>query len=257
MKTKILPSQKEISLPKCFSAPIREDLAQRAFEIEKEYHPFAPYLWAGMNYSASGQVKHARKVWKTQYGKGMSRTPQKQMWRRGTQFYWIGAVVTQARGGRRAHPPKVEHFQKELKMNKKEQAMALNSGISATTQAKYIEKRYGRVSDIKNQLPFVVESKMLEMNTKKFAEAIEKMLGEAYIVAFRQRSKRAGKAKMRIGNKSSKGMLLVIGNDEKFASKRFDVRKASELKMKDVYPLGRLAMYTEKAINDLGVKDAA
>src|SRR3989338_5164338 len=121
MKTKILTNTghgKEAEVPKLFTQTVREDLAQKFFEISKEQTPYAPGEYSGMKYSASGIAKHRRHVWKTQYGHGISRVPRKIMWRRGTQFYWVGATVSGTRGGRAAHPPRVEHFLAEKKMNK-------------------------------------------------------------------------------------------------------------------------------------------
>jgi large subunit ribosomal protein L4e len=66
---------------------------------------------------------------------------------------------------------------------------------------------------------------------------------------------RAGKGKMRGRKyKSNAGLLLVTGKDEKLAIKGIDVRNKSSLKIADLYPLGRLTLYTKKAIEELGVK---
>jgi hypothetical protein len=43
----------------------------------------------------------------------------------------------------------------------------------------------------------------------------------------------------------------VTGRDEKFKMKGIEVKKANELGIADLWPLGRLALYTEKAIEDL------
>ena len=96
---------KEITT-KLFEEPIREDIIFKIIEIEKEKQPWAHKLGAGMNRSASGKINHRRHVWRTSYGRGMSRVPRKVMWRRGTQFSWVGAIVPSTIGGRRAHGPK-------------------------------------------------------------------------------------------------------------------------------------------------------
>ena len=77
---------REIALPAFFSSEIREDILQKCLETRKKKQPHAPFYLAGMQKSASGQLKHARRKWKTAYGKGISRIPRKIMWRRGTQF---------------------------------------------------------------------------------------------------------------------------------------------------------------------------
>jgi len=123
MKAKVLSIKnepiKEIDLPNWFSDKIREDIGQKYFEASKRIQPHTTDILAGMKYSASGKLRHMRHKWKTTYGHGISRVPRKILWRRGDQFYWIGATVSGTRGGRRAHPPKVEHFLKEKKINKK------------------------------------------------------------------------------------------------------------------------------------------
>jgi len=254
MKTKILETGKEIELPNCFSSKIRQDIAQKVYESEKSYQPFAPFLWAGMNISASGSMKRARKVWKTGYGHGISRIPRKAFWRRGNQFYWRGAIVNSTVGGRRAHPPKVEHFQKELKINKKEREIAMHSGISATTHADYLKKRYPSINKIDIHLPIVIDAGALKLKADKFFEMIEKHIKELKIIAYQKKNKRAGKTKMRLGNKRTAGLLLVTGKDEKFNIAGIEVRKANELKMADLYPLGRFTIYTENAVKELGGK---
>jgi len=109
MKTQILDINgkkiKEITT-NLFEEPIREDIIFKVIEAEKIKHPNAPRYRAGMDRSASGNIKNAKGVWKTRTGKGMARVPKKTMWRRGTQFSWVGAIVPSTVGGRRAHPPK-------------------------------------------------------------------------------------------------------------------------------------------------------
>jgi len=77
------------------------------------------------------------------------------MWRRGTQFDWVGANVPGTRGGRRSHPPK--GVGKEKKVNKKEVIIAFNSALSATASPDYIIKRYKTISKIENPAS-VIES---------------------------------------------------------------------------------------------------
>ncbi len=97
-----------------FDNEIRKDLIQKAVESEKQKQPHEPFLLGGKQASASGKLRHARRKWKTATGRGISRIPRKIFWRRGTQFYWQGATVSSARGGRRAHPPKVLSMIKSL-----------------------------------------------------------------------------------------------------------------------------------------------
>src|SRR3989344_3311774 len=140
---------KEISMPKFFSEKIREDIVQKCLEARKSKQPYAPFYLAGLQASASGQLKHARRKWKTAYGKGISRIPRKIMWRRGTQFLWIGATISGTRGGRKAHPPKIKSMLNKRKINKKELKIAFLSSLSATADADFIRKRYSSIRDEK------------------------------------------------------------------------------------------------------------
>src|SRR3989338_8069549 len=143
----------EIALPPEFSSPIREDIAIKCFEAEKFsfMQPYSTYSEAGKRHSASGTISHQRHKWKGHYGKGISRLPRKTMWRRGTQFFWIGAEVSQTRGGRRAHPPQgVYRFRK---INKKEKEIALNSALASTASKEYLLKRYSTLKEVKAVAP--------------------------------------------------------------------------------------------------------
>jgi large subunit ribosomal protein L4e len=122
---------REIELPECFSFPLRRDILSRLYEASKKKQPYAPFILAGLQASASGKIKHARRKWKTVYGYGMSRVPRKIFSRSGNRFSWRGATVASTRGGREAHPPKVESMIKEKKINKKERLSALFSAISS------------------------------------------------------------------------------------------------------------------------------
>src|SRR3990167_8288779 len=126
---------KSINLPDLFESEIRDDIASKLFEIEKmEFrHPYSNYAEAGKRHSASGTISHQRHKWKGHYGQGRSRIPRKIMLRRGTQFFWIGAEIASARGGRRAHPPR--SFSRELKINKKEVNLAMFSAIASTADS--------------------------------------------------------------------------------------------------------------------------
>jgi large subunit ribosomal protein L4e len=257
MKTELFSVEgkkvKEIEVPSVFSVKIREDIVKKAFEAEKRIQPYGPSPTAGRRHSASGRIRHIRHKWRTAYGRGISRVPRKTMWRRGTQFYWIGAEVSGTRGGRQAHPPVVEKMMQEKRLNKKEAIMALNSAIASTSNENMIKKRYERLSEVKNlKLPIVIESNLEKIKTKNFLVSVEKILGNLSVVAGKTKSVRAGKGKLRNRKyQKSKGVLLVTGNDENIKTKAVDSRKVNELMIGDLYPLGRLAIYTEKAIKDI------
>jgi large subunit ribosomal protein L4e len=236
-----------------FEEPIREDIIFKVIEAEKEKHPSKPRLYAGMDRSASGNVSHKRHSWGSDRGRGVSRFPKKTMWRRGTQFSWVGAIIPSAKGGRRAHPPK--GFLNNKKINKKELRKALLSALTYSASADEIRKKYSSVSDKKIQVkfPLIVEDKILKLRTKEFFNTLEKVLGELYFVAVRKKTQRAGIGKMR-GRKYQKnaGALIVIGKEENAKINGMDVLKSNEISVRDLADGGaRLVLFTEKAIKDL------
>jgi len=254
MKTEVLNPEgkkiKEIELPKCFSYQIREDIAQKYYEAQKKIQAYGPNKNAGKMYAASGKLRHRRHKWKTTYGRGISRVPRKIFWRRGTQFYWQGATVSGTVGGRRAHPPRPEHFLKKKKINKKEKLIAIKSAISSTALPDYVKRRYETLEVSK--VPFVVSSDILKLKTKEFLTALKKILSDLYKVALKRKRVRAGKGKLRSRKyKQTRGLLLIVCKNENKKISGIDVRKVSELGADDLWPLGRLCVYTEKAISDL------
>lgn len=237
----------EVELPEVFSSRIREDLPAKLFEAFKEVQPYATNPEAGKRHVASGKIAHRRHKWQTGYGKGISRVPRKRMWRRGTQFYWVGAEVSSARGGRRAHPPKGVYTPK--KINRNEIILAMNSAIAATADKNMILKRYSNLKDIKSA-PFVIES--LPQKTKEALETLRKIFGELFDFVLKRKSVRAGRGKMRGRKyKSNAGLLFIIGNSEDVKISGIDVIKAKDIEISDLYPLGRLTLYTKKALEDI------
>jgi len=263
MKTKIYTIEGkrtgEIDLPQCFSEGIRMDLIQRVVESKKIWQPYGPSPVAGNQYSASGKLKHHRKVWKSQYGRGMSRVPRKQMSRRGSQFNWVGATAPNTRGGRKVHSPKVLSMISLTRINKKEKQLALISAISATIIPELILGRYDSLNDIKViSPPYIVESKLIGLKSKDLIKSVKDILGEElFNLALRKKTIRAGRGKLRGRKyKSNLGLLIVIGNDEKFKTKLFEIQKVNKLGVKDLANGGvaRLTIYTETAIKDLREK---
>ncbi len=247
---------KEINLPKCFSEKIREDIVQKVLESKKTKQPYSPSPSAGKQYSARGKIRHRRHVWQTHYGRGMSRVPRKVMSRRGTQFNWEAASVPFAKGGMRAHPPKIIAMAGANQINKKELKIAFNSAVASTAKPKIIAKRYESLEeeDVK-KFPLITEPELTHLKTKDLLEKIKKILGEkAYRVALKKKSQRAGKGKLR-GRKYKKnaGLLIVLGEKEKMKSKSFDTVNVKNLSVNDLADggMGRLTLYTQEAIKYL------
>ncbi|VVB83616.1 50S ribosomal protein L4 [uncultured archaeon] len=263
MKAKILDingkEKGSIELPPAFSEKIREDIVSKVLEAKKVRQPYSPSPVAGKQHSASGNIQHTRNVWKTMQGKGISRVPRKIMSRRGSQFNWVGAEIPNAKGGRRAHPPKIESMINTKKINKKEIEIALKSALSATGNEKLVSERYERLNGKKiSGLPFIVEPKLLSLKVKDLILSLEKILGEnLFEVSLKQRKVRSGIGKLRGRKyKKSAGLLLVIGEKEKFKTNVIDVKKAKGLNVTDLANggVGRLTMYTENAIKEIGEK---
>lgn len=236
-----------------FNGEIREDIVQKVVETKKIRQPFSNFYLGGMQASAAGKIRHARRRWKTACGRGISRVPRKIFWRRGTQFYWEAATVSGTRGGRRAHPPKILSMINTKKINKKEARIAFLSALALTCSAEHLTKKYKGVNKTTINLPIVVEDKIMDMKTKELLGSIKKILGELSGVAIQKRKVRPGKGKMRGRKyKKSAGALLVIGNEEERKVKGIEVKKAGELRTSDLFSNGaRLTIYTEKSIIDL------
>ncbi len=263
MKTHIIhingEKGKEITLPSAFSESVREDIVAKVVEARKTRQPYAPSPVGGKQHSASGKIQHVRHVWKTMQGKGISRVPRKIMSRRGSQFSWVGAEIPNAVGGRRAHPPKVISMINTKRINKKEMTIAMKSALSATGNEKLVAKRYATLNDKKlSGLPIVVESKITSLKTKNLISGLKKVLGDTlFEVSLKQRSVRSGKGKLR-GRKYKKnlGLLLVTGNKEKLKTSLIDVKDVKSLNVTDLANggVGRLTIYTEEAISEIGEK---
>lgn len=131
--------------------------------------------------------------------------------------------------------------------------------MAATADEKIVARRYERLNKKKlSGLPLVVESKIVSLKAKDLISSLKKILGDVlFEVSLKQRSVRSGKGKMR-GKKYKKnlGMLLVIGNKEKLKTNLIDIKNVKGLNVTDLANggIGRLTMYTEEAIKELGDK---
>ena len=121
----------EINLPAQFSEPVREDLIRRAVSALRmsRRQPYGADPIAGKRQGY--HTPKRRNKFKTTYGKGVSRIRRKHLWTRGSQFYWIGAFVASAVGGRKAFAPRSGKVLEE-KINKKERRKAIRSAMAAS-----------------------------------------------------------------------------------------------------------------------------
>ncbi len=236
----------QIELPKIFSAEIREDIVRKYLEADKFIHPYAPKKGAGMRQSASGTISHQRHDWKGHYGQGISRIARKTMSRRGNRFIWVAANAPGTRGGRKAHPPK--GIGKEKKINKKEIKLAFNSAFASTANSELIKKRYSTIQKI--EAPIIIET--IPKKTKELISMLKNILKENYEIAIKKKSVRAGKGKSRGRKyKSNAGILVLTSAKENSKFSGFDIKNLKDVSISDFYPLGRIAIYTKKALEEL------
>ncbi len=250
MKSKVYPSKKEINLPEFFGTTVRDDLIYKSYLTTIKKQPYGVYPLAGKQ-SGMGKQRHARRAWKTLYGKGISRVPRKYLVKRGEQFYMIGTYIPGTVKGRAAHPPKAIRL--ERKINKKEKILALKSAIAATASIDFVSKKYSK-KKIKNELPLILDSDLLSKQPKEIVKILREIIG---FEIEKTRKIRAGKGKMR-GRRYKKGwsLLLVIGNKENKKLGNFGIEtvNASTLSVKHLASggiPGRLTAYTEQAVQDL------
>lgn len=251
MKTKILSTQKEIELPAVFNSPIRDDIVKKVSDalFSKQY--YMPFLLAGKQ-SSKHKQSHARRKFKTLYGKGISRVPRKALWRRGDQFYWVGVYSPGIRGGRSPHPPKGVRRIRDI--NKKEKTLALNSCIAATASKEILQKNYPNLT--LSSFPLIIESSLLDKKAKEIFKALESQKIDIKAV----KKVRQGKGKTRGRKyKTTRKVLLVLGKNEvskiqKLKSLNLKITNTSQLNVKELslngVP-GKLTIYTENAIKDL------
>lgn len=247
---------KDIELPSFFNSKIRQDIVFKVLESKKTQQPYSPSPVAGKQHSASGKINRRRHVWKSGYGRGMSRIPRKVHSRKGSQFIWVGAEVPSVRGGKRAHPPKVVSMKNNKKINKKELMISFISSLSATGNKEIISSKYKTLKkENLGQVPFIVESKFSLLKTKDLLSSIKEILGkEIFEIVSKKRKIRSGKGKMRGRKyKCNLGLLIVTGEKEEIKTNIAEIKNAKNLGVEDLSKggLGRITIYTEKSIKEL------
>jgi len=184
----------EIELPKVFEEPIREDLIQRAVLAIwcNRRQPYGTDVMAGKRTSAHYHGARRTERW-TMMNREMARLPRLHG-KIPSYLMWRARFVPQAKGGRRAHPPKVEKIW-EVKINKKERKKAIRAAIAATARKEYVLARGHRVEKIE-KLPIVVEDEIQKISkTKQLIEFLEKIGLEEELRRIKVRKIRAGKGK--------------------------------------------------------------
>jgi len=254
MKTKILGTQKEIELPQIFNSPIREDIVKKVHDSLFSKQRYAVSPLAGRQ-SSKHKQSHARRKFKTLYGKGISRVPRKALWRRGDQFYWVAVYSPGIRGGRAAHPPKIDI--RPRRINKKEKIIALKSCFAATASKDILQKNYPKLK--LSSFPLIIESSLLDKKTKEIFKFIEDQKIE--IKAKKKIRPGIGKTRGR-KYKNTRKVLLILAKKEaskiqKLKGLNLKITNTTQLNIKELSlngKPGKLAIYTENALNDLKEK---
>ncbi len=228
---------KSVNFPKQFDENYNFDLINRAILSLRSNlrQPYGTMPRAGMNYSA--KLSRRRRDYKGAYGKGIARVPRKTIWRRGTQFMWVGALAPGTVGGRKAHPSKASKIW-NLKINKKERRKAIRSALNGAAGSS-----------------IVVVDNFENVSKAKESVKILKSLGFGVENVKRNRAGR-GKSRGRV-SRYKKGALVVVSKKCKLFDAisnipGYDVVDVRNVNA-DLLTLGknmpRKCIFTESALN--------
>ncbi|MDP8012533.1 MAG: 50S ribosomal protein L4 [Nanoarchaeota archaeon] len=250
--------KEEIDLPAVFESSVNKPLIMKAFiaEQSRKFQLKYPDPMAGKRKVV--YLTKQRRVYRTVYGGGRTRTPKKITYRLGRQFVYIGAFAPNTVGGREAHPPTPNKvIVKDI--NSKERAAALKSAIAASSKKELVSS-FHRVGDL--QLPLIVEDQINDISkTKELLSVLNKIGLSDEINRVKQRKIRAGKGKMR-GRKHRKkvGPLIVTSDDKNLAKSArnlnvqvINVKNLSVRALSHAGMPGRLVIWTKGAIEGLKV----
>jgi large subunit ribosomal protein L4e len=198
-----------VDLPEQFNERVRPDIIKRAvLSIQsKNRQAYGRDPEAGLKHVT--RLTQRNNAFRTQKGRGMSRTPKKAMLARGSQFYWVGAKAPHTRGGRRAHGPKADKdFEEEI--NDKERRKAIRSGIAASADEELVSENHTYDGD----LPIQTSGLESIEKTQDLKEELEDLGLEEELKRVSEKKVRAGKGANR-GRKYKRkvGPLLVVKDD--------------------------------------------
>lgn len=259
-KAKVFNSQGivsgEVELPWFFDVAVREDLIRRAVlsDLSSKYQPKGVYSEAGFQTSARYR---GRKEW---YGaiknRGISRLPREIL--PNGRFGRVRRVPF-AKGGHRAHPPKIEKKLYE-RMNKKEYLLALQCALSACADAKYALAR-GHKLTTGLTLPIVLDSSISSISkTADVVKLFEKLGLSEDLERSKSGKKRKTGVQRRVNKKKYPKSALVLFDSNCPAIRAFsnlpgvDVVDVDSLKVHDVAPgthPGRLLLLTQESLQKL------
>ena len=243
--------KEEIELPIVFSTPFRKDLISKSF-TKLNSHKFQPqgtHPTAGMDVVARSNDPPT--------GQGSSRIAKMRGGGGGRQGQAGG--VASVRGGRQAHPPKVQKVIFK-KLNKKENKLALCSAIAATQSKEIIEYRGHKIENI-NTFPIVISNDIESVTkTKEILKILDSLNLTQDINRLKTRRVRTGKSSLRgRGTKIGKSVLFVVSKSKKLSHAcgtipGVDVQTAKDLSVLDLAPGGvpiRLVVYSKNALKEI------
>lgn len=242
----------DITLPKTFLAPLREDLVWRAF-IRLQTHvlqPKGPFRGSGHKYAVESLGA----------GYGMARVSRIRA--HGTGKAWAGGMINSAVGGRPGHPP-VPEKKVYKNLNEKEKRAALAVAVAFTGNWEAVKARGHRVPEDLT-LPIVVEDSFQSIaRTREVREFLEKIGLSEELERCKEKKIRAGKGKRR-GRKYKRkvGPLIVILEDQGIEEAAENIPGMEVVKLKDLSVLhlapgakpGRLTIWTKSALEKLDEK---
>ena len=241
----------EVELPNVFNTPYRRDLIHKVFTNlnSHKFQPKGTHPTAGMDVVARsldpptghGQARIAR-----MRGGGGGRQGQ------------AGGVAS-VRGGRQAHPPKVEKVLHKG-INNKENQLALCSAIAATSSKRIIESRGHKVEGIES-FPIIVSDEIESISkAKDMTKVMDSLHLSQDVERLKKRKARTGKSALRgRGKKIGKSVLFVTKSSEKLAKAcggfpGVEVRTAKDLSVLDLAPGSdpiRLTVYSKAALEEI------
>lgn len=199
--------EESIELPDVFSTSFRPDIIRRVLIANRQNkrQPYGADKRAGKKTSAKYVGK--RDSYQTMMNREMARM--KRLTNAGPLNYQA-AFVPQAKGGRRAHPPKSEK-KHEKKVNKKERRLALESAIASLKDQELLQERHST----EVEAPIIVDNEIENIQrTKELESFIESVGLSDEIERAKEKKVRSGKGKNR-GRKYNKkiGILFVVNEN--------------------------------------------
>jgi large subunit ribosomal protein L4e len=244
-----------MALLKQFEERVRPDIVKRAvLSIQsKSRQPYGSEEDAGLKHVT--YWKKRNNAYRTQKGRGRSRTPRKISFRQGSQLWGDGAEAPNTRGGRRAHGPTPEKdFDEEI--NDKERRKAIRSGIAATTDQELVSTRHRYDGEV----PIVEDGVEDIEKTSELKEFLEDLGMEEELERVSEKKVRAGKGTTR-GRKYRRrtGPLVVVREDNGIFQAAgnlpgVDVVRVENLNAELLAPgtqPGRLTVWSEDAVEKL------